>query len=134
MHGLIDINGLSRLFPIERFIRVIDELINTALEYKIRLTLENVSWCILNCPDIAKKLVSVLDEKLHYTLDIKQCLRSGYTPADYISVLGKQITNVHLCDYTIDNDGKYHWKLPGEGSFDYEAFFIQLRDIGYAGP
>lgn len=134
MHGYINISNGANLRNIRKTADTLTELSEIASHYDIRLLLENVSWCILRTPEIGEELSSLLGDSLFYTLDIKQAVRSGFTPYDFIRVLGKRIRNVHLCDYVINEEGAPVWKLPGEGSFDFSKLKAALSAVGYTGP
>ena len=77
--------------------------------------------------------MSALGDILHYTLDVKQSFRSGYSPEEYLDVIGPLMTNVHLCDYTKDAAG-FRWLLPGQGKYDFLSLFKKLRELEYSGP
>lgn len=90
---------------------------------------ENVFWCQLTDPERALEAKSILPQ-VYFTLDIKQAMRSGCDPVEFIYAMGDRLCNVHVCDW--DESGKLC--LPGEGTFDFERFFLALREIGYEGP
>ena len=71
---------------------------------------------------------------MHFTLDVKQAVRSGYAPAAYLDAVGDRLVNVHLCDYAVREDGGYVWRMPGQGACDFAALAQALRAHGYAGP
>ena len=63
-------------------------------------------------------------------MDIKQAMRAGRNPINYVYAMGSQLCNVHVCDWREDGT----LCLPGEGAFDFRALMAALRDVGYAGP
>ncbi len=90
---------------------------------------ENVFWCQLTSPERVLEAKSALPQ-VRFTLDIKQAMRAGYNPIDFVYAMGGQLCNVHICDWR--EDGKLC--LPGEGMFDFDALIKALQDVGYVGP
>ena len=90
---------------------------------------ENVSWCQLTTPDRICEAKAALPQ-VRFTLDIKQAMRAGCDPMEYVRAMGDQLCNVHVCDW--HEDGKLC--LPGEGIFDFAALMAALKEIDYNGP
>ena len=106
------------------------ELNSIMLEYggSCQIAYENVHWTFFSNPEFFEKLKEKVDIKA--TLDIKQAMQSKISVDEYIKVMGKDLVNVHLCDY--HNDGSL--ALPGKGSVDFTDLFRKLISIGYDGP
>lgn len=134
MHGAATLGGVAKGLQPERVAPVLLELNELAAAKGITLALETVSWCILSSPERGEQFRKLTGDALHYTLDVKQCVRSGYSPLTYIDVLGERIANVHLCDYATASDGTRRWVMPGEGEADFPAIAAALRGKGYGGP
>ena len=90
---------------------------------------ENVCWCQLTTPDRIREARAALPQ-VRFTLDIKQAMRAGCDPLEYVHAMGNGLCNVHVCDW--DEDRKLC--LPGEGSFDFGALMAALKEIQYQGP
>ncbi|MBR5288756.1 MAG: sugar phosphate isomerase/epimerase [Clostridia bacterium] len=90
---------------------------------------ENVFWCQLTNPQRVLEAKAALPQ-VRFTLDIKQAIRAGCDPLDFVPAMGTQLCNVHVCDW--DESGNLC--LPGEGVFDFDRLFAALRAIGYDGP
>lgn len=133
MHGPIMLEHAAFRPETKRFIPVIRDLCSIAKDFRIRLALENVSWCLFRSPDVGKELTDALGDSLHYTLDIKQAIRSGFDYRDFIDVVGPLLTDVHLCDHVKTDDG-FRWKVPGQGETDFRRLFCELHSAGYQGP
>lgn len=133
MHGAAHLSGAAKNLQLERVAPIFSDLVDMADSYGITLTLENVSWCMFANPDYGRRMTDLIGDKLHYTLDTKQAIRSGYTPDDYIDAVGPLIRNVHLCDCRHTETG-VRWALPGCGEFDFVAMMSRLLDVGYNGP
>ena len=140
MHGAASLaaagkgENMARSHPAARIAGVLTELISRAEDHGVVLTLENVSWCAFRTPAFGAELRDATDGRLKFTLDVKQAVRSGYSPEDYVRAIGKDIVSVHLCDAHTDADGMARLALPGNGDCDFAALFSLLRSYGFAGP
>ena len=90
-----------------------------ATQRKIKIAWENVCWCQLATPERAREIRRPLPE-IRFTLDIKQAMRAGCDPIDFVDAMGEQLANVHVCDW--DENGRLC--LPGEGTFDFTGAVI----------
>ena len=90
---------------------------------------ENVFWCQLTTPGRVREAAAALGD-VRFTLDIKQAMRAGCDPIDFVAAMGGRLANVHICDWREDGG----LCLPGEGRFDFGAFFAALAQTGYDGP
>lgn len=90
---------------------------------------ENVFWCQLTEPSRVMEAKRALPQ-VRFTLDIKQAMRAGCDPIDFVYAMGDQLCNVHVCDW----DAKGKLCLPGEGAFDFDRLFDALGEVGYGGP
>lgn len=77
------------------------------------------------------QLVSEVNrQNLGFTLDAGHALVSGHAALDYLPVLGKWLTHVHLHD----NCGVIDEHLPlGVGAFDHRGLLRALREMDYQG-
>ncbi len=134
MHGPARLSGAARNISLSRIAPILRSLSDTARENGVTLLLENVSWCIFDSPAFGYELASLLGDSLSYTLDVKQALRSGFDPLDYVSAVGARLENVHLCDAFRSADNSLSYCMPGYGRYDFAKLFSALAEIGYAGP
>ncbi len=134
MHGPARLFGGVKNIELIRIAPILVDLTALAADYGIQLTLENVSWCIFNEPEFGVRLRDITGGSIRHTLDIKQALRSGYEPEDYIRAIGEQIVNVHLCDATKLPAGGVKYVMPGFGGCDFTEMFRLLSEKGYNGP
>ena len=100
-----------------------------AVQRGIRLAWENVCWCQLTTPQRVREALEAMPDLL-FTLDIKQAMKAGCDPVEFVYAMGKHVANVHVCDW--DDQGKL--RLPGEGAFDFRRLFAALEYVGYDGP
>ncbi len=134
MHGPARLFGGVKNIELIRIAPILVDLTALAADYGIQLTLENVSWCIFNEPEFGVRLRDVTGGRIKHTLDVKQAVRSGYDPEDYIRAVGEQIVNVHLCDAEKLPTGSVRYQMPGFGECDFIGMFNLLAEKGYAGP
>lgn len=66
-------------------------------------------------------------------LDPGNVLRYG-VPEDWVRTLGRRIARVHAKDYDTARDGREGFCPLGEGSVNWRAVLLALRETGYDGP
>lgn len=116
-------------FNMNEFAKIMNMLSTLAGDYGIKLAWENVSWCQSNNPGFIKEAIGAMDMKnICFTLDIKQAVRAGYLPLDYIDAMKGHIGNVHINDW--DESG---CRLPGDGTVDLKQVFLKLDELSYSG-
>lgn len=114
-HGDHKMSTGSASFYAERYFR----LREAALPYGVIFAQENISRCKSGMLPFLKELTELLKDDISFVFDIKQALRSGYSPMEVLNVMGKRVVHVHANDHTPEQD----CLLPGEGSFDYRGMF-----------
>ena len=128
MHGAAHLSGAAKNLELNRIAPIFDRLTSLAASYGIQLTLENVSWCLFREPQFAVRLLDEMQNKdLRFTLDVKQAVRSGTDPFDYVDAIGERIDAVHCCDCRMEN-GRMQYLLPPYGGFDFVGLIKKLRD------
>lgn len=108
---------------------IYNKLTYIALEIGIKLSQENVSWCMSGNLDFLKMLKEQCKNPLFYTFDIKQAHKAGVEWDKYLDVMGENLCNFHINDFNPENI----CMLPGKGEFDYEKISCKLRQIMYNG-
>lgn len=129
-HGPASYKKITKPFDYEKIGKRIEEirqLVLTETNGKTDVCYENVYWAFFNKPEYFQEIHRYTDVKA--CLDIKQARLSGYDVYDYLAIMQKNLTNVHLCDY--NEQGKT--TLPGKGNFDFVRLFKKLNEIGYTG-
>lgn len=134
MHGPARLFGGVKNIELNRIAPILLELAARAQKHGIQLTLENVSWCVFNEPEFGARLQALTHGEIKHTLDVKQAVRSGYDPMDFIHAVGEHIVNVHLCDATKLPSGGVRYAMPGFGEYDFVSMFNLLASKGYQGP
>lgn len=134
MHGPARLFGGVKNIELARIAPIFVDLADRAAKYGIQLTLENVSWCVFNEPEFGARLQAMTRGEIKHTLDVKQAVRSGFDPMDFIRAVGEHIVNVHLCDATRLPSGGVRYDMPGFGEYDFVAMLNLLGEKGYNGP
>ena len=134
MHGPARLFGGVKNIELARIAPIFVDLADRAAKYGIQLTLENVSWCVFNEPEFGARLQAMTGGVIKHTLDVKQAVRSGFDPMDYIRAVGEHIVNVHLCDATRLPSGGVRYDMPGFGEYDFVGMLNLLGEKGYSGP
>lgn len=127
-HGATRLKKINYNFDYSRLGRVVGHIMDMCNEYGLELSYETVHWAYFNTPEYFVKLKEQCPN-LKATIDIKQIMQAGENYRDFLNVIGKDLTTVHLCDY--DSDRKLY--IPGRGTFDFVELFKRLQDIGYNG-
>ncbi len=121
MHGVFHLKRNVWQPSYERWGERLAQLCEMAASFGVKLTLENVHWCMYARSGLAGLFEPYLGNcGLGYTLDIKQAVQSGDLMEDYVNDMGKRLCNVHLCD-VITQEGEMYTCLPGKGQVDFAA-------------
>jgi len=103
----------------------IDRLWECGRRYGVELLHENVARCKGGAPAYLARLHQALPQ-LGFVLDVKQALRAGHRPEDFVKALGSAIRHVHLSDSSPQRD----CLLPGQGTADLAGLLQALRHSG----
>lgn len=89
------------------------------------LTQENVNCYRASDPEFIRKMVDTLGNRAVFTFDVKQSIRSGFSPWEIYDAMRGHIAHIHISD---NMEGK-ECMLPGKGSFPFQKLFrIALAD------
>lgn len=134
MHGPAGLNGAVKNMDLPRIGPIVRELCEIAGEYDLKLAWENVSWCLFSIPSFGQRLLEATGaDDLRFTLDIKQAVRSGYSPLEYVDAIGERLINLHICDYRYVA-GRFRLAMPGQGECGFFALRAALEQKKYKGP
>ncbi len=133
MHGPVVLgNGVTKNLEFERLAPIFDRLSDMAEDHGLHLTLENVSYSIMPSPEIGTILHGLMRRPLYHTLDLKQSIRAGFDPMQFVDAFGERIIAVHACD--CDRSGeKPRFCLPPRGGFDFKRIVDALQKKGFSG-
>ncbi len=91
----------------------------------VLLTQENVNAFKASSPDFIRRMIDTLGNRAMFTFDVKQAVRSGYSPWEVYDAMRGHIAHIHLSDHSVASD----CLLPGEGEFAFQKLFrIALAD------
>lgn len=127
-HGATRLKKRQYNFDYSFLGQIISKAMQTANEYGLTLSYETVHWAYFSEPTYFVNLKKQCPN-LKATMDIKQIMQADGDYKEFLKVIGKDLTTVHLCDY--DENKKLY--LPGRGKFDFVELFKRLQDIGFEG-
>ncbi len=104
-------------------------LAETAREFGVIVTQENVNLFESQNLRFLKEFCRVLGDEAKLTFDTKQAVRAGMNIDEAVRLLGKHIVNVHLSDHGDLGD----CLRIGKGRFQITAFLSALRSQGFDG-
>ena len=91
---------------------------------------ENVVNFIGQSVEFMSFMKDTLGDRFKMVLDVKQALRAGVEPCEFIKSVGESIVHVHLSDYSDKKD----CVAPGvQGKRDFGELFTMLDKAGYNG-
>ena len=125
LHGDSLVGHISMEEYCERLLEMNDE----ACKYGVCICHENVNRYRGATPENIKEIRRLTEDKIKFTLDIKQTVRDGCGVDAMYEAMHGNIINVHISDHTIDND----CMLPGNGNYDFGLLFNRLSADGYDG-
>ena len=102
-----------------------DELCSIADEYGVKIAWENVCWCKSTNTEFIKETIRNMKKNIYFTLDIKQAVRGGQNPQNYLNVYGDKLRNVHINDANEIES----CLLPGKGSIDIKSIIQRVSKI-----
>lgn len=104
-------------------------LIEMGKKYGVRVCQENVVHHRSESPEYLRMMKDKIGEDFNVVLDIKQAHRAGFTPYDFIDILGDSIVHIHISD----RNGEKDCIPPLQGEFDFKKLFDKMNAIGYKG-
>lgn len=125
LHG----DKIHSKLPIEEYCERYLELFLLAKEKGVTLNQENVANFRSRDVEFIAEMSKILGDNVSYTLDIKQCVRSGVTPIDMVNAMGNKINHVHISDHSYSSD----CLLPLSGGFNFRGFFELMNAQNYKG-
>ena len=100
-----------------------------AAEYGAVVCHENVNRYRGATPENIREMRRLTDDKLKFTLDIKQAVRDGCGVDAMYEAMKGNIMHIHISDHNLESD----CMLPGNGDYDFDRFFNRLKSDGYDG-
>lgn len=102
---------------------------NACLKNGVTVLQENVANFRSGDCEFLESVRNILGDDAEFCFDIKQSVRRGYLPLDMLKRFYDNIRHYHISDHSLSSD----CLLPGNGGFDFNAFFEFLRQKSYSG-
>lgn len=128
-HGPLRLKNQVYNIDYERFGARLNQLIEIAQNYGLKLSYENVHYSYFNDPAFFKNIFKFCP-KLYGTLDIKHAIIIDQNIFDFVKVMGDRISHIHVCDLLKNNDTA----LPGKGKINFEKLFKIFVQAGLVCP
>ena len=125
LHG----DSLAGHISMEEYAERIMAMDAEAQKYGACICHENVNRHRAATPENVKELRRLTNDRLKFTLDIKQTVRDGCGIDAMHEAMRGNIINVHISDNSPESD----CMLPGKGSFDFSGLFAKLQADKYDG-
>lgn len=122
-------NNIHNEFPEKLYFERYAKLVETGKSFGIDVLHENVVRCTGGDLEFDKRMVSYLGDTAQFVLDVKQAVRKGIDPFEFLSNLSTSIRHIHLSDHGSKGD----CLLVGDGDFDFDLFVKKLVGIKYSG-
>lgn len=115
--------------PVEEYCERFKILADSGKKFGITLCQENVNGYRSADPEFLADMVRLLGDDANFTLDIKQCIRAGYTVPEIMEAMDYKIRHVHISD----NSPAADCLLPTRGNFNFKELITDLKNHGYNG-
>ena len=113
----------------EEYCRRFAHLIEMGKKYGVRVCQENVVHHRSESPAYLKMMKDTIGDDFKVVLDVKQAHRAGFSPYDFIDLLGESIVHIHISDRNDEKD----CIPPLKGVFDFKKLFETMENVGYTG-
>lgn len=126
MHGIKQPGSISDEEYFERF----GELIGMGNSYGVKVCQENVVRYRSESPDFLVRMGEYIGDGFNMVFDIKQSVRTGIDPFEFVRKTHKYIRHIHISDHNESRD----CIVPlCDGTFDFKRFFDTMKAYGYDG-
>ena len=115
--------------PDEAYFDRFAELIEVGKKEGVRVCQENVNLFKSQSLEFCQKMSRYLGDDFNMVFDIKQAVRAGYDPYQFLETMKEDIVHVHVSDHSSKQD----CMPPGRCSFDFKRLFDTLDGVNYAG-
>ncbi len=128
IHGALDRRKIA--LPDELYFERFMSLVEIGKREGVLVCQENVDRFKSQHIDFMKRMRAALGSDFHMVFDIKQSIRAGYEPFDFLDEFKNEIAHVHLSDNRLPEADCI---APGRGSFDFKRLFETLDNADYRG-
>ncbi len=119
----------KRDVPRELYFERFNSLIELGKQEGISVCQENVVRFLSEDLEFLKDMRASLGDDFKMIFDIKQAIRSGYSPFEVLDEMKNEIVHIHISDSNSDFD----CLPPGRGNFDFKRLFDEMDTAGYKG-
>ena len=126
MHGIKKPGSITDEEYFDRF----GELIRMGKAEGLKVCQENVVHYRSESPDLLLRMGEYIGDDFNMVFDIKQSVRTGINPFDFVEKLHKYIRHIHISDHNIEKDCFVPCK---NGTFDFKRFFDMMKSYDYNG-
>ena len=128
IHGALEQRKIP--LPDELYFERFKKLIEVGKSEGVTVCQENVNKFKSQKIDFMKRMRKELGDDFHIVFDIKQSIRAGYDPFDFLEEMKNEIVHVHISDNRLPETDCLP---PGKGNFDFKRLFNTLNDASYKG-
>lgn len=128
IHGARDVRKIP--LPDEMYFERFRYLVNIGKEEGVTVCQENVHLFKSQHIAFMKRMRDALGSDFHMVFDVKQSIRAGYDPFEFLDEMKNEIVHVHLSD---NNLPEADCLPPGKGNFDFARLFKTLSEADYKG-
>ncbi len=125
IHGAKIPGSISDELYFDRF----HKLIELGKQFGVTVCQENVVHYRSESAEFIRKMKEALGDDFGLVLDIKQARRANQDVYEFIREAKESIKHVHISDFNADS----MCIPPLEGSFDFPAFFKEMKSINFSG-
>lgn len=131
IHGALEKGKrpMSDEFYFDRF----NSLVEIGKKEGIIVAQENVVHFRSQSIEFLKNMKKAFGDDFKMVFDIKQAVRSGYDPFEFLEEFKKDIVHLHLSDNFGINNPKRDCLPPGRGEFDFKRLFDTMASANYQG-
>lgn len=126
MHGIKKPGSLSDEEYFDRF----GELTLMGKQEGLKICQENVVHYRSESPEFLLRMGEYIGDDFNMVFDIKQSIRTGINPFDFVAKLHKYIRHIHISDHNSEKDCFVPCK---NGSFNFKGFFEVMKSYDYQG-
>lgn len=127
IHGALE--KPKRPLPEEHYFERFKGLVDIGREEGITVCQENVNRFRSQSIDFCKRMRAQLGDDFNMVFDVKQAVRAGYSPFQFLDEFKHDIVHIHISDHCDTAD----CMPPGRGSFDFQRMFSFMESVGYDG-
>ena len=128
IHGALD----RRKIPLDDglYFERFKKLVEIGKAEGVSVCQENVNKFKSQHIDFMKRMRKALGSDFKMVFDIKQAVRAGYDPFEFLEEMKNEIVHVHISDNKLPESD---CMPPGRGNFDFSCLFDTLDNAGYKG-